>query len=144
MFETPLFEWAGRSFGISSSTQLNSDLTTGYFHIHSDQIDFDAPIAQYTITKNSFICFINIRGTFKNDEEVKISGFPFTFGNAGSTSSYQNIGYTPEIRCMGAFDTRTAFLWCLENGQSKRFKKSVLGQNTIGNCYMILSGFIIK
>ena len=28
MFETPLFEWAGRSFGISSSTQLNSDLTT--------------------------------------------------------------------------------------------------------------------
>ena len=26
MFETPLFEWAGRSFGISSSTQLNSDL----------------------------------------------------------------------------------------------------------------------
>ena len=27
MFETPLFEWAGRSFGISSSTQLNSDLT---------------------------------------------------------------------------------------------------------------------
>ena len=27
MFETPLFEWAGRSFGISRSTQLNSDLT---------------------------------------------------------------------------------------------------------------------
>ena len=27
MFETPLFEWAGRSFGISSSTQLNSDLS---------------------------------------------------------------------------------------------------------------------
>ena len=27
MFETSLFEWAGRSFGISSSTQLNSDLT---------------------------------------------------------------------------------------------------------------------
>ena len=26
MFETPLFEWAGRSFGISRSTQLNSDL----------------------------------------------------------------------------------------------------------------------
>jgi len=26
VFETPLFEWAGRSFGISSSTQLNSDL----------------------------------------------------------------------------------------------------------------------
>ena len=35
MFETPLFEWAGRSFGISRSTQLNSDLvarvtTTGF------------------------------------------------------------------------------------------------------------------
>jgi len=27
VFETPLFEWAGRSFGISRSTQLNSDLT---------------------------------------------------------------------------------------------------------------------
>jgi len=26
VFETPLFEWAGRSFGISRSTQLNSDI----------------------------------------------------------------------------------------------------------------------
>ena len=30
MFETPLFEWAGRSFGISRSTQLNSDIATRY------------------------------------------------------------------------------------------------------------------
>ena len=43
MFETPLFEWAGRSFGISSSTQLNSDLTSGLAgkaatsHVHDDR-----------------------------------------------------------------------------------------------------------
>ena len=33
MFETPLFEWAGRSFGISRSTQLNSDLQGGIVSI---------------------------------------------------------------------------------------------------------------
>ena len=34
MFETPLFEWAGRSFGISSSTQLNSDLVANKVQIN--------------------------------------------------------------------------------------------------------------
>lgn len=122
----------------------DSDFTTGTFLIKSNQMQFEAPSAQYTLTKNSFICYINIRGTFKNDEEVLIQGFPFVFGYNGSTLSYQNIGYSPEVRCLGIYNTDTAFLWCIENGHNIRFKRSVVGQNSIGNCYLILSGFIIK
>jgi len=49
VFETPLFEWAGRSFGISSSTQLNSDLTDTrkWLGNLSDCTNLDNPPAEY-------------------------------------------------------------------------------------------------
>ena len=59
MFETPLFEWAGRSFGISSSTQLNSDLAILYKLSGGTSIPSGANLNDYKVPGN-YYCNANV------------------------------------------------------------------------------------
>ena len=99
MFETPLFEWAGRSFGISRSTQLNSDLTTASGNLQS-QIN----VINTGLSIKDFTDWITIpagdygsgvqRFTNANASKCKHLLFVLQQDNIGSDTIYEYIQIT--------------------------------------------------
>ena len=74
MFETSLFEWAGRSFGISSSTQLNSDLSKTTSNIAVDSIGSGTILEYYNNNKNTHKDIFITIAHYPDDAPVQAEG----------------------------------------------------------------------
>ena len=94
MFETSLFEWVGRSIGISSSTQLNSDLA-GYKTVFTQD-----PAEFLPSTGNGFShCRVSIsstNGDYTNAPPTKTSSSGSAWWNVltfGSTTRCTQVAF---------------------------------------------------